>query len=219
MTNPNRQHGQGTNRGVTVRPAHEGDVAALVRVHLESFPGFFLTFLGPSFLKVLYRKTLEQPESIGFVSVRDNEQVMGFVLGVTSQAQFYSTLVRRHLISFGLASIGAVLRRPSIVPRLVRALNRPLEAKGRSADCLLMSLAVHPAAQGSGAGSRLVLAFLHEAARRGARRVSLTTDRVGNEGVKRFYESLGFRLDQTHMTAEGRQMTEYVLELPPVPMA
>lgn len=204
--------------GFTIRPAHAGDVASIVQVHTQSFPGFFLTFLGPKFLKVLYCKTIEQADSIDFVAVGGNEQVIGFVVGVMSQGRFYRRLIRKNLISFGWASLGAVIRRPSIFPRLMRALNRPREAQTHSADCLLMSLAVYPAAQDAGAGSRLVLAFLKEAGRRGARAVSLTTDQAGNEGVKRFYESLGFKPDRTYITAEGRPMTEYVVEsLPDVP--
>ena len=218
MTQPTSQPNRSAIGGFSLRQPRAGDVASLVRVHLQSFPGFFLTFLGPKFLKVFYGKTIERPDSICFVSVDSNEDVMGFVVGVTSQSQFFRRLLQNHLFSFGWASIGAVLRRPSIVPRLLRAFNRPRESTGRSADCLLMSLAVHPSAQGSGAGSTLVLEFLKEAGRRGVRAVSLTTDRVGNEGVQRFYESLGFRLDQTFQTAEGRQMNEYVHHLPQVPL-
>lgn len=197
----------------SIRPAHAGDIASLGQIHIQSFPGFFLTFLGPRFLKVLYGKTLEQPDSINLVALGDNEEVIGFVVGVTSQGRFYRRLIRKHLISFAWASLGALLRRPSILPRLLRAFNRPREAQVRSADCLLMSLAVRPEAQGSRAGSSLVLAFLKEARRRGVRAVSLTTDLAGNEGVNRFYQSLGFRLDQTYVTAEGRSMNEYIAEL------
>lgn len=212
------QHACGSGppqRGFRIRPAQAEDSALMVQVHVESFPGFFLTFLGPKFLTVLYRRTLEQPDSINLVAVSGDARVIGFAVGVMSQGQFYRRLIRKHLLSFGWASLGAVLRRPSILPRLLRAFNRPGEAKVRSSDCLLMSLAVHPAAQGTGAGSGLVRAFLAEAGRRGARAVSLATDRAGNEGVKRFYESVGFKLDQTYVTAEGRPMNEYIAELPP----
>lgn len=195
---------------VVVRPARMEDIAQIVEVHVQGFPGFFLTFLGRKFLAVFYRKTLEQPDSISLVAATGKNEVAGFVVGVTSQEEFYKRLIRKHLVSFGWASLGAVLRRPSILPRLMRALKRPGEAKTRSADCLLMSLAVRPAVQGSGVGSGLVRAFLEEARLRGARAVSLTTDREGNEGVNRFYESLGFRLDQEYVTAEGRHMNEYI---------
>ena len=213
LEHPTRRDGM--LQGVSViRPAQAGDVAAIVHVHLQSFPGFFLTFLGPKFLEVLYLKTIEQPDSINYVALGDSARVIGFAVGVTSQGRFYNRLIRKHLISFAWASLGGVLRRPSILPRLMRSLNRPSEAQERSADCLLMSLAVHPSAQGTGTGSKLVLAFLKEAGRRGARLVSLTTDRAGNKRANRFYESLGFTLAQTYVTPEGRPMNEYIVELP-----
>lgn len=216
-TNPDRAIGRGgkLQGELAIRPAHAEDVASIVQVHVQSFPDFFLTFLGPKFLEVLYRRTIEQPDSINYVALSGRGQVIGFVIGVTSQGRFYSRLIRNHLMEFGWASLGAALRRPAIIPRLLRALRRPGEAQARAADCLLMSLAVHPAAQGSGAGSSLVRSFLKEAERRGARAVSLTTDRAGNEGVNRFYESLGFTRAQSYTTAEGRPMNEYIAVLPP----
>ena len=40
---------------VTIRPMLESDVEAVVEIHLRTFPGFFLSFLGPDFLALLYR--------------------------------------------------------------------------------------------------------------------------------------------------------------------
>lgn len=76
-----------------------------------------------------------------------------------------------------------------------------------------MSLAVSPDAQRSGVGRTLNHAFLEEASRRGAKRVLLTTDRIGNDSVNRFYEKEGFRISRTFVTPEGRQMNEYEIAL------
>ena len=202
-----------TTESIAIRPAAPTDVAAIVSVHLESFPGFFLTFLGPRFLNVLYRTTLQQPDAIGFVAVAKPACVIGFVIGVTLQASLYRRLISQHLIAFAWASLGAVLRSPTILPRLLRAFGRSAEATEQASDCLLMSIAVHPSAQGQYAGADLVHSFLTEARQRGARAVSLTTDRNGNDRVNHFYQSLGFTLDRTFVTAEGRAMNEYIIDL------
>lgn len=196
-----------------IRTAAPSDVSDIVAVHLQSFPGFFLTFLGDRFLQVLYDKTLALPEAIGFIGEEDGGSAAGFVIGVTSQASLYRTLLVRHWVAFAVASFGPMLRRPSIVPRLIRALRRPEEAQQSVADCLLMSIAVRPELQGQHVGGQLVDAFLGEARQRGARAVSLTTDRDGNESVNRFYQGRGFKLARSFATAEGRWMNEYVIDL------
>ncbi|MDH7568696.1 MAG: GNAT family N-acetyltransferase [Armatimonadota bacterium] len=197
---------------VVIRPMEPPDLGAVVAIHLESFPGFFLSFLGPRFLSLLYESLSADAE--GVVLVADlHGSTVGFVAGVTSQAGFYRRLLRRRKWAFALAGAGAVLRRPSIAPRLWRALRRPTEASQSAADACLMSIAVRPSTEGKGLGRRLVHAFCEEMRRRGVGAVSLTTDRDHNERVNRFYQQLGFRLARTFVTPEGRAMNEYVLAL------
>jgi len=60
----------------------------------------------------------------------------------------------------------------------------------------LFSIGVLPELQGTGAGKKLVHIFLQEAAKRGCKRVFLTTDRDNNELVNAFYEKLGFAIER-----------------------
>ena len=197
-----------------IRAAQLADVPAIVSVHMESFPGFFLTFLGTEFLRVLYTKTLALPEAIAFVAGNNGTGLVGFVIGVTSQTSFYRTLLQKYWTDFARVSMGPALRHPRIVPRLVRALRRPQETQRATADCLLMSIAVRPEIQGHQIGMQLVHAFLAEAQRRGVRVVSLTTDRDENERANRFYQRQGFDVARSYVTSEGRWMNEYLIDLP-----
>ena len=43
------------------RPMAPGDISRVVEIHLASFPGFFPSLLGPSFLGMYYRGTLDDP--------------------------------------------------------------------------------------------------------------------------------------------------------------
>lgn len=184
-----------------------GDVAAVTVIHLAAFPRFFLSFLGPRFLRELYRAIVADEESIAFVAA-DGERVIGFVAG-TGTGGFYRRAARRRWLRFGVASLGAFLRRPSIAPRLLRALYAP---PGTSSDgALLMSLAVDPSVQRSGAGTLLTRAFVAGARRRGASAVVLTTDAAGNDAVNAFYLAQGFILAAGYVTPEGRAMNEYIL--------
>ena len=192
-----------------IRAMTAGDVNSVTDVHLAAFPGFFLTFLGRGFLRQLYRGIVDDPSGIAYVAEHDGE-IAGFVAGTAIPARFYSRLLRRRFLPFAWHSGLAVLRRPSAIPRVLRAFTKssdaPPAATGRAE---MMSLAVLPAQSGGGLGARLVEAFNAGAAARGAKTVFLTTDAANNESVNRFYVRSGFTLARTFTTPEGRAMNEY----------
>lgn len=187
-------------------------VSSVVNVHLAGFEGFFLSFLGPRFLKLYYEGVVEYPDGVGFVYLRSG-RVVGFVCGIMGPSRFYRYLLRMRWWRFALAALGAVLRRPSIMLRLVRALSYPSQTSGRSDTATLTSIAVDPAVQGEGVGAELVAAFLADMRARGVKRVDLTTDHYGNDEINTFYQKQGFHCERTFVTPEGREMNEYVIWL------
>jgi predicted N-acetyltransferase YhbS len=192
---------------VEIRAMRSGDAGAVTAVHLAAFPGFFLSFLGARFLRELYRAIVDDEEGIAFVAEAEG-RVIGFVAG-SGSAGFYRRAARRRWFRFALASLGALLRKPSIARRLLRALYAPPRTSSEGA--LLMSLAVDPSVQRSGAGALLTRAFVDEARRRGASAVVLTTDKLGNDAVNAFYRAQGFAAAAGYVTPEGRAMNEYIL--------
>lgn len=197
---------------VTIRVALPRDLEMVTDVHVRSFPNFFLSALGPRFLRLLYEEILRSETGV-LVVADDGSGVVGLAAGTTTQSGFYRALLRRRLIAFALAAAPAALRRPVIVPRLFRALRRPAESASAAAPACLMSLAVHPRAEGQGIGARLVTAFCEELRSRGADGVCLTTDAAGNDPVNRFYQRQGFRATRSITTPEGRVLNEYVRKL------
>jgi ribosomal protein S18 acetylase RimI-like enzyme len=192
---------------VTVRAMNDDDVEAVTAIHLAAFPGFFLSFLGPGFLRELYRAILADEEGIAFVAA-EGQRLLGFVAGSVGGG-FYRRAARRRWFRFGFRSTGALLRRPAIAPRLLRALFAP--PKSSVDGALLMSLAVDPAVQGGGVGKALTAAFVAEAQLGGAPAVVLTTDRFANDAVNAFYRAQGFSVARDYVTHEGRAMNEYIL--------
>jgi ribosomal protein S18 acetylase RimI-like enzyme len=183
----------------------------VVDLHMESFPGFFLSFLGPDFLSLFYRSVLEDPEGVLLVAC-SGKQVMGVSAAVENQTAFYRRMLRRKW-AFGRAAITAILEKPAITLRLLRALNKPIEVQASAADACILSLAVLPAFRDQGFGEQLVDAVCRELKIRNAEAVCLTTDQVRNDAVNRFYLRLGFRLARTYVTPEGRALNEYLLPL------
>ncbi len=195
-----------------VSPLRE-HIPNLVKIHLKSFPGFFLTFLGERFLFELYDAILLDSSGIEFIYQSEGE-IYGFVAGTDQPSGFYKRLLVQRWWRFALAAIPATIRKPSILPRLLRAFSMPAQPLPAPNCGTLMSIAVAPSAQGKGVGKILVRAFLLEASKRGLEYVNLTTDADNNDTVNVFYVSQGFRLHRTFTTPEGRRMNEYLYWLP-----
>lgn len=198
---------------LVVRELRAEDVAACADLHVRSFPGFFLSELGPRFLREFYRGFLGDPTALTVVALSADGSLQGVVVGTTSPHGFFSRLLRRRLLGFALASVLVVLRRPTAAPRLLKAaLYRgqvPVEVDG----ALLSSICVEPSSQARGTGSVLISRFrdLAHSAGMGA---YLVTDRDGNEAANAFYERKGWRLLDCYETPEGRKMNCYALSAP-----
>jgi ribosomal protein S18 acetylase RimI-like enzyme len=189
------------------------DIPAVVQVHQQSFVGFFLTFLGPTFLCELYTAVLIDPSGICFIVERQGN-VIGFVIGTEQSVGLYRRLLYQRWWRFAVAAVRPLLSRPAILLRLLRAFSAHAAATQVNKRGTLMSIAVLPDRQYSGVGKMLVKAFLQEAAHRGLYQVDLTTDRDHNEAANRFYQKLGFVCTRSFTTPEGRVMNEYVIDLP-----
>lgn len=192
------------------RRMQPSDIPSVVSIHLSSFEGFFLSFLGRAFLRELYAGILEDPSGIAFVA-EDAEKILGFVAGTSNPRGFYKRLLLKRWWRFAIASIRPVLSDLSIIPRLLRAFSRGEEVDIHENYANLMSIAVLPKMQRTGVGELLIEAFLDEAVIRGVDGVNLTTDKNENEKVNRFYQKLGFQLSSQFCTPEGREMNEYAI--------
>ncbi len=197
-----------------IRDMKIGDVNQVVAVHLSSFQGFFLSFLGPKFLSIFYSGICAAPEGIAFVYLNADGMPTGFVAGTSNPGGFYTRLLKREWLKFTLASIVPILKKPSVIARIARAVSHPSGNPIGDEVAGLFSIGVLPELQNSGAGKLLVRAFLNEASLRGCKRVFLTTDSDNNNAVNRFYAKIGFTLDRQYITREGRRMNEYWMTLP-----
>ena len=195
-----------------IRIMSDSDVDSAVKIHLAAFRGFFLSFLGRRFLELYYRSGIRYNEIL--LVATENERIVGFVMGSMAPGRFFRNLLMRHTVSFALAAAPAVIKRPSVALRVMRAMQKPKQATRPLATATLLSIGVEPGSQRSGVGRKLVMAFNKVAQRHGALRVDLTTDKVNNEKVNEFYRSLGFVIAREIKTPENRVLNEYELDLP-----
>ena len=202
---------------IQIRPAQTSDIAQVVQVHIQAFPGFFLTLMGTRFLRLLYSGFLNHPTGISLVACPQAKpsEVIGFVVGTTQPQGFFSQLLRQHWLAFAMASLWPLLKRPGLVfVKLWSALfYRGESLPDQPNAALLSSLGVKPTAQGQQIGQQLVSAFLAHAQTAGATAVYLTTDQSNNAKANHFYTRLGFGLAGTCKRPHGRILNRYLIKL------
>jgi GNAT superfamily N-acetyltransferase len=190
-------------------PLSRAHVDACASLHVAAFPGFFLSRLGPRFLREFYTGFLGDPDAITAVALDDTGQVRGVVVGTLRPSGFFSRLLKRRWWAFALASLALALRHPTQLPRLLGALTYrggvPLPVSG----ALLSSICVDPGAQGTGVGRGLIQAFL-DVVKEAGLAAYLVTDRHDNDATNEFYVRNGWRLAGSYETPQGRVMNCYV---------
>ena len=197
---------------VAIKSTH---IQQIVDVHMQAFPNFFLTFLGPRFLKEFYSSFTYDSAGIGFVAEdAETGEVIGAIVGPLIPEGYFKRLLKKRWWAFCLASISAVIKKPAVVKRLFRAVFYRGEAPTGNKRALLSSIAISPDYQNKGIGKILVERWMEEVRKRGALGCFLTTDADNNDKINCFYQRLGWKIESTYTTPEGRVMNRYVLDLP-----
>lgn len=188
-------------------------ITEIVDIHMCAFPDFFLTFLGKGFLKEFYGSFLCDPMGIAFVAEdSDSKQILGVIAGPLVPDGYFKRLLKKRWWAFCLASVTAILKKPTVIKRLFRALFYRGEAPQGKERALLSSIAVSPDTQRTGVGKALVKKWLEAVSKRGGKGAFLTTDTEDNNVVNSFYQSLGWKVESTYETPEGRKMNRYVCD-------
>lgn len=194
---------------ISVRRAVPEDVGQVVDIHIKAFPTFFLTFLGPGFLKQLYLGYIRHPVSSLLVSCNDQVEITGFVAFTENASDLYRLLLRDRMLHFAWYALGAFFRSPSSLFRLVRALGKPKDSRRNEPYAELSSIAVSPAFSGQGIGGVLIAEVKNLIDFSRFSYLKLDTDAINNEPVNLFYQRQGFKLYRQYTTPEGRAMNEY----------
>lgn len=180
----------------------------VVDIHMKTFSGFFLTFLGRGFLKQLYKGFCSHEQS-GVLVAELDDYVVGFLAYSEDLGDFYKYLIKRSWLPFTWYSIGAVIRKPSAITKLIRAFLKPGESERKDKYIALSSIGVLPEAKNQHVGSRLIDGLKKNFDSEQFDYIKLETDAVNNDDVNAFYVSNGFSIDHEYTTPEGRRMNEY----------
>lgn len=180
----------------------------IAQLHKKAFPTFFLTQLGTPFLQTLYTGYVEDNDS-GIIVAEENDYLMGFIAYSNNYANFYNNLIKNHLFKFAFCSLGAAIRHPSFIKRLLGAFEKSESVAKKERYVELASICVDPLIESKGIGSALIDYLKSMVDFDIFSYINLETDAYGNDGVNKFYVKNGFRLAKTYTTAQGRWMNEY----------
>ena len=180
----------------------------IVTIHLNTFTGFFLTFMGRGFLNQMYTSYCDYEEA-GLLVAEEDGKAIGFLAYSSNFSGLYKFMIKTRLIQFGWYSIGAFFRRPSAFMHIISAFLKPGEAKREEKYVELSSIGVDPNIKSKGVGSLLIDSLKHIVDFTKFAYINLETDAVDNEGAIHFYEKNGFVRERMFETDEGRKMYEY----------
>lgn len=180
----------------------------IVCIHLDTFQGFFLTFMGRGFLKLMYRSYVEYDKS-GILVAFEHEKPIGFLAYSGDLSGLYKYMIKTRLIPFAWYSLGALFRKPAVFMRLVRAFLKPSETKREEKFVELASIGVEPNIKSTGVGSQLIDALKAMVDFNEYAYITLETDAVNNDGANHFYQKNAFVKVREFETNEGRKMFEY----------
>ena len=180
----------------------------IVSIHLNTFTGFFLTFMGRGFLNQMYRSYCDHDES-GLLVAEEDGKAVGFLAYSGNFSGLYKFMIKSRLIPFGWYSVGAFFRRPSAFMHIIKAFLKPSEVKRDEKYVELSSIGVDPTIKSKGVGSLLIDELKKIVDFNKFAYITLETDAVNNDGAIHFYEKNGFVRERMYETDEGRKMYEY----------
>ena len=183
-------------------------IKSIAELHKKAFPTFFLTQLGIPFLRTLYNGYMEDKDS-GIIVAEDKGKLVGFIAYSNDYPRFYKGLIKHHLLKFAFCSLGAAIRHPSFIKRLLGAFRKSESVVKMERYVELASICVDPERENRGTGSLLIDYLKSIVDFDTYAYINLETDADGNDGVNKFYVKNDFRLERQFVTAEGRRMNEY----------
>lgn len=194
----------------TFRKMLESDIIKVSSIHTKAFKDFFLTSLGIGFLETYYSACLKNPHTIAFCVEDQKGHLIGFATGSSWAKGYHKSIFLNNIFSF-LASLAvSILKRPQILIRLIKNLEKNENKNDTGEYAELLSIGVNPDYKGGGVGKELLTVFHDEVKKRGGTKVALTTDKLNNAAVLAFYNKCGYTILYDFETYPKREMYKLI---------
>jgi len=198
---------------IQIRKINKNQISEVVRVHNNSFKGFFLTQLGDNFLSLFYDSIRISKDGILLGAFIENDLV-GFCAATSYSNGFNKRLIESSLFSYLWLAIKLFFTKPSALLRLLKNFTKKdpsISDKGEYAE--LLSIAVDINKQGLGIGKELLRGLEKELRQLSCTSLSLTTDFDNNEKTIAFYKRTGFSVLYEFVAWPNRKMYRLIKQL------
>ena len=184
--------------------------SAAAEIHAQGQPGTFLTTLGPAFLRALYTEMALSPHCLGYVAL-DGHEVVGVVVGTTDSGAIFKDLIWHRGPKLILPVLGALVRHPSLFPKLVQTLIYPDKVEEDSEIGEMLFIGVRSPYRGKGIGGMLFRAMEDALRERGVKFMGMTVEDE-DEAANSFHQHNGM-IPQYSFMLYGRRMNWYLRPL------
>ena len=201
---------------IIIRDSKVQDAKLLAKLHIQIFPGFFLSTLGVSFLTSYYKVVLRHPETICLFAEDIDHQVYGYVLGRANAKGYLKRIVKSAPLSFSIHALRLLFTRPMALIRLIKNLEKRRNDKDVSDDqnySEIGLIGVVPDYKGLGIGHKLLNEFQNRLKSFGVNYLSLTTDAKNNESTLIAYKSWGFKVYYSFVSYPDREMVRLIKQI------
>jgi ribosomal protein S18 acetylase RimI-like enzyme len=184
---------------VSIRVGNVRDASAAALFHGQLISEGFLSSLGSSFLRRLYRRIVCASGSFLLVAEAGGSTI-GFIAGSVDVGRLYRSFLLRDGVAAGLS---APVRLVSALPSVLETLNHGRAADGPDGGELL-AVAVDPSWRGRHVGGQLVEGFLDELERRAVHAAHVVVG-ADNATAITMYHQAGFSPTRTFEMHRGTE--------------
>ena len=186
----------------------------IAKIHLKTFPNFFLTTLGYSFLKTYYKSCTNSSEAISICAFDDQTNtLLGFSVGCLNSKGFNKRLIYTNLGIYTYQTLILLFTKPIALVRLLKNLTKGSDVNDKGIYAELLSIGVIPNKNGLGIGQKLLVEFENEVKQNGVKTITLTTDADSNDNVLKFYKKSGYRIYYDFIAYPNRKMFKLIKEI------
>jgi ribosomal protein S18 acetylase RimI-like enzyme len=187
------------------------DVNKIVKIHQNTFKGFFLTELGEDFLKLYYSSCIKNKVETIALGIYSNENtLLGFAIGNVQSQGFYKRILKSNFLKFFMMGLYLIFTKPMALIRLMKNMDKVKKVYDDGLYSELLSIGISAEQNGKGYGKMLLLAFEKEVINRGIKKLSLTTDYENNDRAVGFYRNSGYEVFYEFTTYPNRKMYKFI---------
>lgn len=187
------------------------DIKEITKIHLEVFSSFFLSSLGPRFIKTYYHTFLKHPKAICFCAKEKlTGEVLGFIFSCETSKGFHKSLVLRNILKYLLLALMIIFTNPKKIIRLLQNFEKKKMSKDSGEYSEILSIGVSKKHGGKGIGGILLETTEKALLTKGVNTITLTTDKLSNDKVLAFYARNGYSLYYSFESFPNRQMVKLI---------